>query len=256
MANIITMNLGTLINNTLINNASISAQKNQYSKMFNHMNSSYIKTHQVYEIEKDLLSLSVCWKRLREGKDPSYVSSPTYIGSLLEAELFRRVNDSDIELANTIRDYYSKKLMMWALTSDRQLTPFRKDLSHFITSDGKIFKEEMIPLAFRLPEMYEYDLFVGARISESKNLTLNLHPTQYLFLGKVNRTIRKLKKVEFWFLNHQRALCRLVVEPNNILVPILENLLDSSPHKIFVSSGRLQKRVLDDLIHFDFATLA
>lgn len=251
MSKIITssINLGSLLSNT------ISAQKHQYSKMFDLTNSSHVKTHQVYEIDKDLLSLSVCWKRLREGKDPNYASSSTYIGSLLEAELFRRVNDSDIELANAIRDYYSKKLMMWALTSDRQLTPFRKDLSHFISSDGKNFKEEMIPLVFRLPEFYEYDLFIDNIITTCKEKTITLKSYQYLFLGKINKTTRKNKKIEFWFMGKQNTLCRLSLEHNNILIPILENIIESAD-QIFVSHGKLQKRIRDDIPYFEFISLA
>lgn len=252
MAKIIssTINLGSLLNK-----GAMLAQnsQSQYNKLTNHLNNPHIKTHQVYEIDKDLLSLSVCWKRYRDIKDDT---PRPYIGSLLEAELFRCVTDLDVELANRIRDYYSKKLMMWALKSERELTQFRKDLRTFITSEGKIFQEEMLPLAFRLPELYEYDLFVDDRIHESKEFKANLHPNQYLFLGKINRTTRKQKKIEFWFLNYQQALCRLVLEPNNILIPILENLIDSSSDRIFVSNAKLQKRMRDDLVHFDFITLA
>ena len=251
MSNIITASSSLL--GSILSNATISSQKNQYSSLINLTNNSHVKTHQIYEIEKDLLSLSVCWRRLREAKDPG---SSTYIGSLLEAELFRRVNDSDIELANAIRDYYSKKLMMWALTSDRNLTPFRKDLSTFISSDGKIFREEILPLVFRLPEFYEYDLFMDKIIATYKEKTNTLKSYQYLFLGRINRTIRKNKKIEFWFMGKQNTLCRLSLDHNNILIPVLENILDSAVDQIFVSHGKLQKRMRDDMTYFEFTTLA
>lgn len=248
MAKIIssTINLGSLLNK----GAMLAQNSHQYNNLTNHLNNPHIKTHQVYEIDKDLLSLSVCWKRHRDSKEPQ-----RYIVGLLDKELFALVKEDDIIKANTMRNYYSKKLMMWALTADKPLTPFRKDLSTFISGDGKMFKEEMVPLVFRLPELYEYDLAIDVIISNAKELNANLQPNQFLFLDKVNRTIKKTKKVEYWFINHINTLCRLTLDNNNILIPVLDTTLANADH-IFTCEGGMQKRMRDDLVYYEFLSLA
>jgi hypothetical protein len=110
-----------------------------------------VKKYEVYEISQDLLSLSVCWARYRKARDiPG--PQPT-ITKLLDSELFRLVTEEDIAHANVIRDYYSKKIMVLKLKNEG-FTAFREDLNTFIHSEGKTFKESMLPLAYRLPEFF------------------------------------------------------------------------------------------------------
>ena len=114
-----------------------------------------VKKYEVYEISQDLLALSVCWARYRKVKDEHGLRP--VITKLLDSDLFRLVSEDDIAQANTIRDYYSKKIMVWKLKNIK-LTPFREDMNTFIHGDGKMFKENMLPLVYRLPEFYEYDI--------------------------------------------------------------------------------------------------
>jgi hypothetical protein len=86
---------------------------------------SNVKKYEVYEISQDLLALSICWSRYRKVKDEHNLRP--VITRLLDSELFRLVSEDDITQANAIRDYYSKKIMVWKLKNIK-LTPFREDM--------------------------------------------------------------------------------------------------------------------------------
>jgi len=116
----------------------------------------HMKKYNVTESDEDLLALSAAWHRIRKTPfDPNRVSPK--ITSLTDASLFNFVTDEDRTKAADIRDYYSKKIVVWTLKEIR-LTSYRTDLNKFIHGNGKIFTDEMLPLAYRLPEFYEYDL--------------------------------------------------------------------------------------------------
>ena len=108
--------------------------------------SDYVKRYEVIETTEDVLALSVAWKRLRDTKDrgAQYIS----ISSLLDDNLFRQVEESDKIRANQIRDYFSKKIMLWSLKSIK-LSKYRQDLNTFIHGNDKKVTEEMLPIVFR-----------------------------------------------------------------------------------------------------------
>ena len=127
--------------------SSLSGYNNDFEFAFN----DNVKKYEIFEVSQDLLVLSTCWYRLRKEKKASNISK------LTDNTLFINIIDEDRIFAGTIRDYYSKKILVWKLKNNR-LTSFRQDLSEFINTDGKKFKETMMPLAYRLPEFYEYDI--------------------------------------------------------------------------------------------------
>jgi hypothetical protein len=114
-----------------------------------------VKKYEVFETSEDILALSVTWHRLRlPGNHIINSIRPT---TLTDNILFTEINQEDRNRADIIRDYYSKKLMVITLREQR-ISKFRKDLNTFIHGDCKIVKEEMMPLIFRLPEFYDYDI--------------------------------------------------------------------------------------------------
>lgn len=102
----------------------------------------------------DPLALSAAWHRLRN-ENRSIVS--THIGTLLQRELFNEVTIEDQLLASKIRDHYSKKIMMWMLTN-QSMSKFREDLNQFIHNPYNRIDEKLLPLIYRLPEFYHYDI--------------------------------------------------------------------------------------------------
>lgn len=122
-----------------------------------------VKKYEVFETSEDILALSVTWHRLRLlGNRIINTIRPT---TLTDNILFTEINQEDRNRADIIRDYYSKKLMVITLREQR-ISKFRKDLNTFIHGDCKIVKEEMMPLIFRLPEFYDYDIQLQEMFSD------------------------------------------------------------------------------------------
>jgi hypothetical protein len=177
----------------------------------------------VFESTEDLLALSTAWYRLRQSR----ITNPTLyidVSSLMDKQLLALVTDEDRKHADNIRDYYSKKIMIWKL-KDHNFTRFRNDLNEFIHTDGKKFREEMCPLVFRLPEFYEYDI-AREKLASNYNTTLKkktLSGKQTLSLVKTFEVKRKIsKKKEYWFVNEYNDLVQFSVDTTNTLLPLLD----------------------------------
>lgn len=207
------------------------AQGSGYSGVLNFDEFSYrpdVKKYEVYEISQDLLALSVCWARYRKARNEPGLH-PT-ITKLLDSELFRLVTDEDVAQANVIRDYYSKKIMVWKL-KNISLTSFRNDLNTFVHSDGKTFKETMMPLAFRLPEFYEYDVeFEKMSFDYNKEVkrqeSLHVNETRHLtFIKSLSVNTRRLKKIEYWFSDNHNNLVQMNVDTHNPLSSLLDKVI-------------------------------
>lgn len=186
-----------------------------------------IKRYEVFESDEDLLALSVCWKRLRDSRLNGYPI--VSITKLTDRELFDHVTSDDRTLASTIRDYYSKKIMLLKL-KNIELTKFRHDLNEFIHSDGKIFKETMLPLAYRLPEFYEYDVNfekfttdVNRSLVDFKKIS-NTHKKLKL-LQKVVVSRNRYRRTEYWFSDDKNNLVNLNFDNNNYLISLLDKCI-------------------------------
>jgi hypothetical protein len=183
-----------------------------------------VQKYEVYEISKDLLALSVCWARYRKTKHNLGVQ-PT-ITKLLDSELFRLVTEEDIEQANIIRDYYSKKIMVLKL-KNIGFTSFREDLNTFIHSDGKMFKENMMPLVYRLPEFYEYDIQFE-KMSFEYNKEVKQHEPfkvderQLKFVKQLSVNTKKYKRKEYWFSDRHNNLVNINIDTSNPLLSLMD----------------------------------
>ena len=190
-----------------------------------------VQKYEVYEISKDLLALSVCWSRYRKSRDTPG-PQPT-ITKLLDSELFRLVSEDDIAQANVIRDYYSKKIMVWKLKNIK-LTQFREDMNTFIHSDGKTFKESMMPLAYRLPEFYEYDIEFE-KMSFEYNKEVKRQDTDFQsdkkklkFVKKLVVNNKRIKCKEYWFSDAYNNLVSLNFETNNPLLSLFDMTINNT----------------------------
>jgi hypothetical protein len=193
----------------------------------------------------DLLALSVCEKRLHEKSILAYRPK-------LEDDkiLHSHVILSDIECAKEIRDYYSKKLMLLELVSEYPLTPFKKDLSKFVHSDGLKFKSTMVPLAFRLPEFYEYDTKLDQITSASKQ-DYSLPQHEYKFLGKLFRNTARYKKYEYWFVDYDSTLHRVAIQKENNLISFWERQLEANESGVMKLLGEKRQSAIGNLVFFD-----
>jgi hypothetical protein len=190
---------------------------------------THIKKYQVFEIEEDLLSLSCAWQRLRTAHKANPPGPYPGITRLLDKELFRHVTTDDRTRADQIRDYYSKKVMMWKLKNTR-FTKYRDDMNEFVHSDGKKFKEEMCPLAYRLPEFYDYDSSFDQLMFKHNNKVAETITVgkKTLKLEKTFNVGKKYNKVkEYWFSDERDNLVNMSIEQSNILIPLLDSFVES-----------------------------
>jgi hypothetical protein len=207
-----------------------------------------VKKYEVFETTEDILALSVTWHRLRPliSHGISNIMNPSNRPTKLTDEvLFKEIIQEDRDKANVIRDYYSKKLMMFTLKG-QQLTSYRKDLNTFIHGDCKVVKEEMMPLVYRLPEFYEYDVgldemfleldtrFEGSQIASSTIKTLN--PVKKFTVKRKSRRF-----VEYWLKDEENKPYKIEIDSNNDLMHLWD---------YFYDRGKFHEITLDTVIRF------
>jgi hypothetical protein len=213
---------------------------------------SNVKKYEIIETTEDLLALSCTWFRLRKEKQP------TGIGNLLSNELFLHVTEEDRSYASTVRDYYSKKLMMLTL-KETKLSVFRQDLKEFIHGDAKKFLEKSIPMVYKLPEFYEFDSTFDVlkrelvkEIEEDSNKFIRCTNTrqQSIRLTPITslmKNTKRIKTVEYWFKDHIGRAYMVSIEPKNPLRPLWDREF-ARPE--IVMSGSTAHRVRDDLQYY------
>ena len=207
----------------------ITLHGNDTISLFGEPHNRNVKKYEVLETTEDLLVLSAVWYRLRKTAE-NYLPRPS---SLTDTMLFDRITLQDRDLAMSIRDYYSKKLMMMTLR-DQKLTMFRKDLNSFIHSDGKLFKETVMPLVYRLPEFHEYDIEFDVMANElTKQFT---EPTTDKKITKQRLTpIKKLvvkhktaKFNEYWLKDSHDRMYKLDIPMDNKLAHLWNHFFEQT----------------------------
>lgn len=191
--------------------------------------SNKIKKYQVYEVGEDALVLSVAWNRLR-------ASGNSKTSRLLDGTLFNEVIPEDRELATTIRDFYSKKIMMLKLKSSRTFSNYREDLNKFIHSDGSVLKEDMIGLVYRLPDFYKFDIDFE-EVTNGINKKVQIIPSiatsaTFTPLKRIERKTRATNLVQYWMKEQTTG--------NGAMISIqAKNPLENVWNKIFNNSTEL-----------------
>ena len=213
---------GTGLSISPLSTSSIAMDDSYLNGLFKNIHrSDYVKRYEVIETTEDILALSVAWKRLRDNKD----KNTHYIGisSLLDDNLFRRVEEPDRVRANEIRDYFSKKIMLWSLKGVK-LSKYRQDLSTFIHGNDKKTTEEILPLVFRLPEFFEYDIqfdtFKREVTLEIPNFTqLDAHKkiTTLKPITSFYKNNKRVKQFEYWLKDNNGNAYMIPIEPKNPL---------------------------------------
>lgn len=217
------------------------------SNLWDSLNINF-KRYEVIESNEDVLALSVAWKRLRDNRE----NAPIYVNSLLNHELYQKLTLEDTKHANTIRDYFSKKIMVWTL-KEFKLSSYRQDLSEFIHGDGKKITEKMLPLVFRLPEFYEYDVefdkfkqLVRTELAQFKMGTQHkvttLTPVKSFY-----KSNKRIKQFEYWLKDSNDNAYMIAIEPKNPLKHIWDNLYTNDQLRIEASCRPKQ---YDDLQYY------
>ena len=237
--------------NSLSNNSTISLDDTYLNNLFKNINrSDYVKRYEVIEATEDILALSVAWKRLRDTKNESIQVGIT---TLLDDNLFRKIEEPDRIRANEIRDYFSKKIMLWTLKSVK-LSAYRQDLNKFIHGDSKKVTEELLPLIYRLPEFYEYDI----QFDQFKR-EVNLEITNFINIDSVKKittltpvtsfykTNKRVKHFEYWLKDSNANAHLITIEPKNPLKHIWDKIFTNGQIRI---EGTCYPKKYDELQYY------
>jgi len=234
----------------------ISLDDSYLNNLFKNINrSDYVKRYEVIEATEDILALSVTWKRLRDTKNETIQNNILHINvtTLLDDHLFRKIEESDRIRANEIRDYFSKKIMLWTLKSVK-LSAYRQDLNKFIHGDGKKVTEELLPLIYRLPEFYEYDIQFDqfkrevnleilnfGKIDSVKKIT-TLNPIKSFY-----KTNKRVKHFEYWLKDSNDNAHLITIEPKNPLKHIWDKIFTNGQIRI---EGTYYPKKYDELQYY------
>jgi hypothetical protein len=198
-------------------------------------NTENVKKYEVFETTEDILALSVTWHRLRPliSHGINNIINPTDRPTkLTDSILFKELIQEDRDKANVIRDYYSKKLMVITLREQR-ISKFRKDLSTFIHGDSKVVKEELMPIIYRLPEFYEYDISFDEMVRE---LNTRFEFPEHTQAWSGTKTLKPIKKFivklrinkfsEYWLKDDDNKLCKIEIPLDNKLNHLWEHFFE------------------------------
>lgn len=133
----------------------------------------------------------------------------------------------DVELANTIRDYYKKKLLVKVL-KDKKLTEFEEDLHRFLYQEPYSIKESYMGLVSKLPYFYHYDIQLDEMFqdSTSPDYGIKTNIMRLTFLKKLYPNRRKNQlEVEYWCKNVKNIITVLPIDECNPLLPLFEKAI-------------------------------
>jgi hypothetical protein len=256
--NITVQSYGSGLNSAQLSPLTISSLGSSANSSINWSNLNVVlnpsvKKYEVVETTEDIVALSVAAHRV-------YNNSKIH-HKLLERELFEKVTNDDREHAKVIKDYYSKRVMMLKLKSERKLSPFREDMNKLIHTDGTTFKESMIGVAYWLPEFYKYDTQmddIKSQVTTNQNFdqlnksgkpnSLNLS-VELIPLKCVQRKTKRSKNFEYWFKDTKvDAAVSIQLEDKNQLKHLWDHLFNTE--KVLQIKGNVFRRSLDNFEYF------
>jgi hypothetical protein len=227
-----------------------------YDNLYSQPDSEYVKKYEVFETTEDVLALSVTWHRLRtllSHKIDILANPNDRPTKLTDSVLFREMIQEDREKANVIRDYYSKKLMVLTLRELR-MSKFRKDLSTFIHGDSKVVREDLMPIIYRLPEFYDYDMgfdemFRGLnkQFEHQPKLTIGGDSITLTPLRKFIVKLRTNKFTEYWLKDSDDKAYKIEIPIDNKLNHLWEHFFEQDSIPL---TGYLKHMERDGICYF------
>jgi hypothetical protein len=242
------------INNVTLSNTSAGYSASPWDLTFADQHSHpNLKRYEVFESTESIISLSVAKNRL-------WTDSATFY-KLTDKDLYNKVTPEDRTKAEEIKNYYSKKIMMLKLKGNGQLTKFREDLNNLVHSDGLVFKEEMLGIAYSLPYFYKYDTELdevlmqvnkNQKFSEiiAKGGPASLRITETLTpIKRIIHRTKHSKKVQYWMKDSKLDAGVLIeLGEKNPLQHLWDYIFDTE--KSIKIVGNYARRKLDDFEYF------
>jgi hypothetical protein len=196
------------------------------------LSNQHLKKYEMYESTEDVVALGCAAHRMMRDLKIHY--------KVTDRELYSKVEQQDRDKSKEIKDYYSKKIMMLKLKNSNPLSPFREDMNKLIHSDGLVFKENMIGIAYWLPYFHSYDLDLdyvkssvtpthdfeklnNNRVPGTMNLSANLTP-----LKSMKRATKRGKHQQYWLRDDKlNAAVNINIEDKNQLQHLWDYLFEN-----------------------------
>jgi len=205
---------------------------------------------EVFESPEDILTLSCTLQRLR--------ATGEFGNRVLDDAVMRKVSTEDRGKSASIRDYYSKKIMMGNLTDKMYKSNFRRDLSTFIMADGHRFKTNDIGMACYLPDFYDYDTQIDSiklqvetslNVPSSSPTVMKLDVVNLTPLSKISKKTKNRKQLEYWFKDDKvNAAVVLTLDPKNQLIKVWDGIFNGA--STLPMSGYFHRTTLDGFEYF------
>jgi hypothetical protein len=210
-----------------------------------------VKRYEVVESPEDVLALSVTWNRIRKAK------VNTGISNLLHPDLISTVTHEDVDKANEIRDYYSKKIMLWKLLG-KTLTSFREQLNNAVHGNTKIIRNEILGLLYYLPDFHEYDVQVDSLKEHINVRKINSDVLDNRSKLKITEPIKRIqyitkksKQAHYWFKDIDNEIgIRLAIDLSNPLEQLFKTVFSKQDR--FEFTATLYHSKIDD---FEFLSI-
>lgn len=202
----------------------------------------------ITEFVNDPLILSCIVKRLLEtGQGYRNLSDKT---------LLEYMTEDDCELADRIREYYTKKFFWRALSDNRSMSDYRRRLINLLENRVTVCKDQDCGIYYKLPYFYEEDL-----VYDEFKKTLNTNNISSLGNARANRMQRSLeflitsfsgqrkrKIVRYWFKDDNNFLYGLELDKDNPLLSIFDDYVQT--HKTVLFDTRLTEDRIDQMQYY------
>lgn len=166
-----------------------------------------------------------------------------------ELRTYGSVLQSDHDTASSIRDYYSKKLIVRTLKG-KPLSKFRQDLSDYLSKGyTNEYPEKYMGMIYKLPEFYFYDLEIDKLRLDSTNEKVDTHigVKKLNFLTKLYRSAKSTGSYTFWFHDENKNLYSMQIYKENELLELFQSVCEYGTVTI---SGKFLSMSKDDLNYY------
>ena len=153
----------------------------------------------------------------------------------LEAFPIKEIKEVDFQLAEKIKDYYSKKLA-WLKLKGKNLTKFRKDLSVFLYGNfqdktGRYCTPDTFTgMAYRLPYFYHYDIEVDEMFDKDNFEFLPFNGTKVLtFIKCLRRVNRRQVFMDYFFHDEHYFKYCIALSKDNPCLDLYNTVISKYP---------------------------
>lgn len=205
---------------------------------------------------KKSLEKSCCLYRLQT-KSNNFLFS-----SILDERLTDLICLDDLDLANNIREFYSKKIIMAALNQEN-VSSFRKDLAHFLANESENISDKTVGLVQQLPHFYVSDKLIQKlkehefKVIPKSNLN-KLIKTPFnekiVPLNSCTIKIRGIKNKHYFFKTKDNSFPVVIkLQYSNPLIHLWEHIFDNS-NEIEICDGKvyIAKEIGFNYIRLDY----